>query len=96
MAILLSTMLGVGVGTLVGNQVPAVIGTMVWIFDPRAAQRPHRPRSSKFTVGQTATSLGGDTGGDVLPWAAALLVMIAWTAVFLLAAALVDQRRDVA
>ena len=48
----------------------------------------------KFTVGQTATSLGGDTGGDVLPWAAALLVMIAWTAVFLLAAALVDQRRE--
>ena len=52
--------------------------------------------SSKFTVGQTATSLGGDTGGDVLPWGAAFLVMLAWTAVFLLAAALVDGRRDIA
>ena len=31
-AIVLSTMLGVGVGTLVGSQVPAVIGTMIWIF----------------------------------------------------------------
>ena len=50
----------------------------------------------KYTVGQTATSLGGDTGGDVLPWRRRAAVMIAWTAVFLLAAALVDQRRDVA
>ncbi len=49
-----------------------------------------------YTVGQTATSLGGDTGGDVLPWGAAFLVMLAWTAVFLLAASLVDGRRDVA
>jgi hypothetical protein len=88
-------MLGVGVGTLVGSQVPAVIGTMIWIFvlEPLSGLIDH---IVKFTVGQTATSLGGDTGGDVLPWVAAFLVMLAWTAVFLLAAALVDGRRDVA
>jgi hypothetical protein len=51
---------------------------------------------SKFTIGQTATSIGGDTGGDVLPWGAAFLVMLAWTAAFLLSAALVDRRRDIA
>jgi hypothetical protein len=39
---------------------------------------------------------GPVTGGDVLPWGAAFLVMLAWAAVFLLAAALVDGRRDVA
>ena len=95
LAIVLSTMLGVGAGTLVGKQVPAVIGTMIWIFivEPLSNLIGH---ISKFTIGQTATSLGGDTGGDVLPWAAAALVMLAWTAAFLLAAALVDQRRDVA
>ena len=94
-AIVLSTMLGVGVGTLVGSQVPAVIGTMIWIFilEPLSGLIDH---IVKYTVGQTATSLGGDTGGDVLPWGAAFLVMLAWTAVFLLAASLVDQRRDVA
>ena len=32
----------------------------------------------------------------MLPWGAAFLVMLAWTAVFLLAASLVDGRRDVA
>ena len=82
-------------GTLVGSQVPAVIGTMIWIFilEPLSGLIDH---IVKFTVGQASTSLGGDTGGDVLPWGAAFLVMVAWTAAFLLAAALVDQRRDVA
>ena len=32
----------------------------------------------------------------MLPWGAAFLVLLAWTAVSLLAAALVDGRRDVA
>jgi ABC-2 type transport system permease protein len=95
LAIVLSTMLGVGVGTLVGKQVPAVIATMVWIFllEPLSGLVGH---ISKFTVGQTETSIAGDTGGDVLPWGAATLVLLAWTAAFLLAAALVDRRRDIA
>lgn len=95
LAIFLCTMLGVGVGTLVGNQVPAVIGTMIWLFilEPLSGLIDHL---SKFTIGQTATSLGGDTGGDVLAWGAAGLVMLAWAAAFVLAAALVDSRRDVA
>jgi hypothetical protein len=88
-------MLGVGVGTLIGKQVPAVIATMVWIFilEPLSGLIDH---ISKFTIGQCATAIGGDTGGDVLPWGAACLVLLAWTAAFLLAAALVDHRRDIA
>jgi ABC-2 type transport system permease protein len=95
LAIVLSTMLGVGVGTLVGKQVPAVIATMVWIFvlEPLTGLLGD---ISKFTIGQTETAIGGDTGGDLLPWGAASLVLLAWTAAFLLAAALVDHRRDIA
>jgi ABC-2 type transport system permease protein len=94
-AILLCTMLGVGVGTLVGRQVPAVVGTMVWLFvlDPLTNLIDH---IAKFTVGQTATALGGEGGSDALPWGAAFLVLLAWAAAFLLAAAAVDHRRDVA
>jgi hypothetical protein len=68
---------------------------MVWLFilEPLSNLIDH---ISKFTIGQTATSLGGDNGGDLLPWAAALGVLLAWTATFVLAAALVDRRRDVA
>jgi ABC-2 type transport system permease protein len=95
LAIVLSTMLGVGAGTLVGSQIPAVIGAMVWLFilEPLSGLLGH---VSKFAIGQTATAIGGDTGGDVLPWAAAFLVMLAWTVAFVLAAALVDSRRDIA
>jgi ABC-2 type transport system permease protein len=95
LAIVMCTMLGVGAGTLVGSQVPAVIGAMIWIFilEPLSGLIGD---ISKFTIGQTATAVGGDTGGDVLPWAAAALVMLAWTAAFVLAAAAVDHRRDVA
>jgi hypothetical protein len=95
LAIVLSTILGVGVGTLVGKQVPAVIGTMVWIFilEPLSGLIDH---ISKFAIGQTGTSIAGGTGGDLLSWGAASLVLLAWTAAFLLAATLVDRRRDIA
>ncbi len=94
LAIVLSTMIGVGVGTLVGSQVPAVIGALVWLFilEPLSGLLGG---ISKFAIGQTATAIGGDTGGDVLPWAAAFLVMLAWTVAFVLVAALVDSRRDI-
>jgi hypothetical protein len=93
-AVTVSTMLGVGIGTLVGKQVPAVIGTMVWLFilEPLSGLIGH---ISKFTIGQAETSIGGDTGGDILPWGAAVLVLLAWAAAFLLAAAIVDSRRDI-
>jgi len=93
-AVAVSTMLGVGIGTLVGKQIPAVIGTMVWllILEPLSGLIGH---ISKFTIGQSETSIGGDTGGDVLPWGAAVAVLLAWTAAFLIAAALVDSRRDI-
>jgi ABC-2 type transport system permease protein len=94
-AMVLSTMLGVGAGTLVAKQVPAVIGAMVWIFilEPLTGLIDH---ISKFTIGQTQTSIAGDNGGDVLTWGAALLVLVGWTAAFLIAGALVDRRRDIA
>jgi ABC-2 type transport system permease protein len=95
LTIVLSTMLGVGAGTLVGKQVPAVIGALVWLFilEPLSGLLGG---VSKFAIGQTATAIGGDSGGDVLPWVAAFLVLLAWTGLFVLAAALVDRRRDIA
>jgi ABC-2 type transport system permease protein len=93
--IVLCTMIGVGAGTLVGKQVPAVIGAMVWIFilEPLTGLIGD---ISKFTIGQTATAIAGDNGGDLLPWGSALLVQVLWAVVFVVAAALVDRRRDIA
>ena len=93
-AVTLCAMLGVGIGTLVGKQVPAVIGTLVWLFivDPLTNLIDH---IAKFTIGQSASATGGDSGGDLLPWGAAFAVLLAWTALFLIAAAVVDRRRDI-
>ena len=63
LTIVLSTILGVGVGTLVGNQIAAVIGSLVWIFIIEPLSNLVGS-ISKFTIGQAATAIAGDTGGD--------------------------------
>ncbi len=97
LAIVLCTMLGVGLGTMVSRQVPAVIGAMIWFFilEPLTGLVGE---ISKFTVGQTSNVVGGSGsgGGDVLPWGSSLLVLFAWTAAIVAAGALVDRRRDIA
>lgn len=97
LAIALSTMLGVGLGTLVSRQVPAVIGAMVWFFilEPLTGLIGD---ISKFTVGQSSNAIGGEGsgGGDLLPWGAASLILLAWTVAFVVVGALVDRRRDIA
>ena len=91
----LCTMLGVGAGTLISKQVPAVIGATMWLFvlEPLVDLVSHD--ATKFTIGQASGELGGSNTGQLLAWGPALLVMLAWTALFALAAALVDGRRDV-
>ncbi len=95
LTIFLCTMLGVGLGTAVGRQVPAVIGTMVWFFilEPLTGLIGD---ISKFTVGQTSTAVGGDEIGDLLPWGAASAVLLAWAVAFVVVGALIDRRRDIA
>lgn len=92
----LCAMLGVGIGTLIAKQVPAVIGAMVWLFilEPLVDLVSHQ--ATKFTIGQTASSVGGATGSDVLTWVPAFLVLLGWTALFAVAGGLVDRRRDIA
>jgi ABC-2 type transport system permease protein len=96
LATLLCTMLGVGLGTMVSRQVPAVIGAMVWFFilEPLTGLVGD---ISKFTVGQSSSVIGGNGGdGDLLPWGVSLLVLLAWTVAFVAVGALVDRRRDIA
>ncbi len=94
LTIVLSTILGVGVGTLVGNQIAAVIGSLVWIFIIEPLSNLVGS-ISKFTIGQAATAIAGDTGGQTLPWAAAVGVLLAWALLFVVSAVLVDRRRDI-
>jgi hypothetical protein len=94
LATALCAMLGVGVGALVGNQVAAVIGTVIWLFVLEPLVELVKASALKYTIGEVSgTVAGSQTGG--LAWGAALAVLVGWTALFLVLAALVDRRRDV-
>lgn len=92
----LSSALGVGVGTLVRNQVGAVVGLLIYVFliEPLILVLLS-DTASKYTVGQAQTALGGGSGSDLLPWGLALLVFAGWSAALVAAGGLVDARRDV-
>jgi ABC-2 type transport system permease protein len=90
----LGAALGVAFGTLVRNQVFAVMAVLVWvtILEPLTGLIDHR--LPDYLIGDTLTRVS--EGGDPdMSFAAATLVLLGWVAAFLVAAALVDRRRDV-
>jgi ABC-2 type transport system permease protein len=92
---MLCAMLGVAIGALIANQVAAVVGVIVWFFIVEPLLAPLLDRASAYTISQTSTSLGGGIEGELLAWGAALAVLAVWTAAFMVAAGLVDARRDI-
>jgi ABC-2 type transport system permease protein len=90
----LAAALGVAFGTLVRNQVFAVIAILVWVTILEPLTGLIDDRLPDYALGSTLTRVaqGGD---ETMGFASAVLVLLAWAAVFLVAAALVDQRRDV-
>jgi ABC-2 type transport system permease protein len=90
----LATALGVGFGTLVRNQVAAVVAILVWvtILEPLVGLLSDDALDYTLGSGMNALAQGGD---DRLSMLGAALVLLGWVAVFCAAAALVDRRRDV-
>lgn len=91
----LSSALGVGVGTLVRNQVGAVVGLLVYVFLVEPLVIVLSDTASKYTVGQAQSALGGGQGSDLLPWGLGLAVFAGWSLALVAAGALADARRDV-
>jgi hypothetical protein len=94
LAALLCAALGVGVGTLIRNQVAAVVGLFLWIFVAEPLATVIDDDLTQYTIG---VSLGavGEAGNVESSMLTAVLVLSAWTAVLFVAGALVDRRRDV-
>jgi len=90
----LSMALGVGVGLLIKNQVAAVIGTLVWIMIGVQLVQLIDEDLPNYATPLATVALGGSRDSDV-SWSQGLIVMLAWTAVFLIAGLLVERRRDV-
>jgi ABC-2 type transport system permease protein len=90
----LAAALGVAFGTLVRNQVFAVIALLVWITILEPLTGLIDDRVPKYLIGSTLGRVAH--GGDAdMSFAGATLVLLGWVVVFVVAAALVDRRRDV-
>jgi ABC-2 type transport system permease protein len=91
----LSAAFGVGLGTVVTNQVAAVVGFVVYLFIVEPLVSLLSDTASKYTLGQAQSAVGAGTGADLLPWGLALVVLVAWTAGAVVAGAVADAGRDV-
>ena len=94
LACTLCAMLGVGAGTLIRNQVAAVVGVLVWLFVAEPLLPLIDEGLSSYTIGTAAGALGQGGNGDA-SMLGAVLVLAAWTVAFAVAGALMDRRRDV-
>lgn len=109
LALVLWTLLGIGLGTLVRNQVAAVVGVIAFTmflepivrlaagfvdgFDRIAAYLPGA--ASDALVGASFYNLATPPGGFVLDWWAGGIVLAAYTFVFVVLGYLFSWRRDI-
>jgi hypothetical protein len=93
-AAILCAVLGVAVGTLVRNQVGAVVGIFVWVLILEPLAGVINRSLIKYTVGISSGALGVG-GNDDATMLTAGLVLTAWVAVLAVAGTLVDRRREV-
>lgn len=87
--------LGVAVGTLIRNQIAAVVGTLVYLFILDPVLSLVSEDVAKYTPGGGISGLGGNAPDYVLDPLPAGLVLAGWTLLFAVAALLVDRERDV-
>jgi ABC-2 type transport system permease protein len=95
LAVVLSGAIGVSLGTLVRNQVAAVVGILVWltILEPLLSLLI-KERASRYLLGPALARLGGG-GNHEIGFAVSILVILAWAVVACALALVVDRRRDV-
>jgi ABC-2 type transport system permease protein len=89
--------IGVGVGAVVRNQVPALVGVCAWIlFVEGLLVGDTLEDAGRFTPGAAAAALSGQERAALLSPALALLVLALYAAAAALTGARVTARRDVA
>lgn len=94
----LFAVLGVALGTLIRNQIAAVVGVLVWVLVIEGIVVFTLPGIGKWLPGGALSGVlqtTGINGTEYLPVWSASVVLIAYTVVFGALAALTTQRRDV-
>ena len=91
--------LGVGIGAVLRNQVPALVGLFAWLFVVEILLFQHVPEVARYAPAAAGTAMTGDSVGDSsvnllsAPAGGALLALYAGASV--LAGVLVTNGRDV-
>ena len=94
----LFAILGVALGTLIRNQIAAILGILVWVLLVEALVVAFLPAVGKWLPGGALNGVlqaTGFTGASYLPVWGAALVLVGYAVVFGTLAALTTQRRDV-
>lgn len=92
--------LGVGIGTVIRNQVGAVIGVLAWLFmiEPLLTAIPRvGPWVEDYGVGATMSAVGDSTtnSGDQLTQLTGGLVLLGYVALFAVAGIALLRQRDI-
>jgi ABC-2 type transport system permease protein len=93
----LCAIIGVAAGALVRSQVAGVVGALILMFIGMPLLNVADETAAELTPFGAAVVLAGDPAvGGTLSWGEAGLVLAAWTVPLLLAASVVERRRDLA
>jgi ABC-type transport system involved in multi-copper enzyme maturation permease subunit len=91
----LTAMMGVTIGALVRNQVGAIVVLAVYSLAIEALLFAAVPSVGRYLPGQASSALGGMPDEDLLAPGIAAAVVVAWTLVFVAAAAMRTDHSDV-
>jgi ABC-type transport system involved in multi-copper enzyme maturation permease subunit len=91
----LTAMLGVGIGTLIRNQVGAIVAVVAYAFLLDATVFAALPSVGRFLPGKAGDALAGSSVEHLLTPAVGGAVLVAWTSAFVVAASLRNERTDI-
>jgi ABC-type transport system involved in multi-copper enzyme maturation permease subunit len=91
----LSALLGVAIGTLIRNQVGAVVAVVGYAFLVDATIFAAEPTVGRYLPGKAGDALAGQPVEHLLAPAAGALALAAWTLAFVVAATVRNDRSDV-
>jgi hypothetical protein len=92
----LCAIMGVAAGALVRNQVAGVVGALILMFVATPLLIIANDTAAEVSPFGAAVVLAGDPNALTLSWVGAALMLTAWTVPLLVAAIIVEGRRDLA
>jgi hypothetical protein len=94
-AAVLSGLLGVAIGTLIRNQVGAIVAVVAYAFLVDATLFAAAPDVGRFLPGKAGDALAGQPVDGLLSPAVGAAALAAWTLAFVVAASVRNDRSDV-